>query len=206
MRLKLVCSTQWSVPSGSGCIIRDNSGDTIFAVNANYIDIGAINQFGFDASNTGSASGVRTQCNLQNGQTGNCSTSNSIHVLGNYFHDFSTAIGSCEVNPNGHPAIQMGIHHGPYMTDAQVIGNRITNIGKQSQSKLNGGSGCQTNYGMYIETQGAVIQNNVIVTRLVGVFSTTAPPAREISRTTPLVARKWPPSSSAEAIATTVHR
>ncbi len=163
VRLKLVCSTQWSVPSGSGCIIRDNSGDTIFAVNANYIDIGAPNQFGFDGSNTSYASGVRTQCNIANGGTGNCTTGNSIHVLGNYFHDLSTAIGSCEVNPNGHPAIQIGIHHGPYVTDTQVIGNRITNIGLQSQSKLNGGAGCQTYYGMYIETQGAMIQNNIIV-------------------------------------------
>ncbi len=163
VRLKLVCDTQWSVPSGSGCIIRDSSGNAIFTVNANNIDIGAPNQFGFDGSNTSFASGVRTQCNIASGSTGNCSTANSIHVLGNYFHDLSTAIPSCEVNPNGHPAIQMGIHHGPFMTDTQVIGNRITNIGLQSQSKLNGGAGCQTYYGMYIETQQALIYNNVIV-------------------------------------------
>lgn len=163
VRLVLKCTQQWSVPSSAGCKLRNaGGGDNIMSVTANNIDVGADNQFGFDMSNPALSYAITLPCNIPTGSTGNCSTGNSVHILGNYIHDLSSSISSCEVNPNGHPAISFNNHHGPYMSDAQVIGNRITNIGSQSLSKLNGGPGCYNYYAMYIETHQATVQNNVI--------------------------------------------
>lgn len=159
IRVKLVCDTQWTVPSSAGCLIRDASGGGVLAVTANNVDIGAGNQFGFDMSNPQLAYGITIPCNIQG--TGNCSTGNSVHLLGNYLHDLSSAITQCEVNPNGHPAISFNNHHGPYMTDAQMIGNRLTDIGPQNLSSLNGGPGCFNYYGVYFETAQGLIYNNI---------------------------------------------
>lgn len=162
IRLKLACDTQWSVPSSTGCLLRNPSGDALVAIAANNTDIGALNQFGFDMSNPNLSYGiVGPNCNLPSGTVGQCSAGQNVSYLGNYLHDISSSIGVCEVNPNGHPAMTGQNHHGPYQVGFKIIGNRITNIGNQALSRLNGGPGCINYYGMYVTGQ-VVIENNLL--------------------------------------------
>jgi hypothetical protein len=162
-RLKIVCDTQWSVPSGSGCLLRNSSGDTGIAVNTNNVDIGGLNQFGFDYSNINHAYGITLPCGgLSHMSTGTCTTGNSVNILGNYLHDLSQTT-PCEVNPAGHPGIVVNNNHGAKMDNVTIIGNRESNLGPQSQSRLNGGPGCFNYYGMYISSSGVKVQNNIAV-------------------------------------------
>ncbi len=102
--LKLVCDTQWSVPSGSGCILRNSAGEGGIGVIVNNVEVGAINQFGFDISNSNHYYGLYVPCiGLPHISTGTCQSGNNVHLLGNYLHDLSQTL-PCEVNPNGHPA------------------------------------------------------------------------------------------------------
>ncbi len=175
VRLKIVCDAQWSVPSGSGCLIRTSSTDgsaVMVAIQNDNVDFGALNQFGFDLSHPqSSAYGMSGTCDATDHTPGHCPHGNSFHFLGNYVHDMSTQLTSCSVNPIGYPGIgPFPNRHGPYVSDTQIIGNRVTNIGPQNLSKLNGGNGgggggrggCLNYYGMYIMGQQAIIQNNII--------------------------------------------
>lgn len=163
VRLVLKCASQWSVPSSSGCLLRDSNGSNLVTVTANNIDVGAVGLLGFDMTLNGALGyAIVLPCNIDN-TPGNCSTGNSVHLLGNYIHDLSNTINPCEVNPSGHPAVAFNNHHGPYMSDGQFIGNRVTNIGNQSLSALNGGPGCQNYYGIYAETMQIKVQNNVFI-------------------------------------------
>jgi hypothetical protein len=162
-RLKLACDAQWSVPSGSGCLLRNSAGDTGIAVTTNNVDIGAINQYGFDYSNSNRAYGIVLPCGgLPHISTGTCTTGNNVNLLGNYLHDLSQ-VSPCEVNPAGHPGIVVNNNHGAKMDNVAIIGNRESNLGPQAQSQLNGGPGCINYYGMYISSSGVRVQNNIAV-------------------------------------------
>src|SRR5262249_36281776 len=52
--------------------------------------------------------------------------------------------------------------NGTLMTDSQVIGNRVSNIGDQSKAIRNGGT-CNQDHGIYVSTNAAVVENNVIL-------------------------------------------
>jgi hypothetical protein len=185
VRLKIVCDTQWSVPSGSGCLIRSPNSNAMVGIQANNVDFGAPDRFGFDISNTNLAYGITSVCDATDHTPGHCSLANSAHILGNYIHDMSTSISQCEVNPRGHAAIIIPNRHGPYISDLQLIGNRISNIGPQALSKLNGGPGCFNYYGMYIMTQQSIIQNNVIInTAGYGIHAYSSPCQTVISNNT----------------------
>ena len=176
VRLKIVCDTQWSVPSSSGCLIRTSNTTSnavaMVAIQANNVDFGALNQFGFDMSHPASnAYGMSGTCNATDHAPGHCPNGNSFHFLGNYVHDMSTQVSICVVNPVGYPGLgPFPNRHGPFVSDAQIIGNRVTTIGPQALSKLNGGSGgggggrggCLNYYGMYLMGQQYLIQNNII--------------------------------------------
>ena len=163
VRLALVCDSQWSVPSGSGCLIRNSSNQTGITVTTNYVDVGAIGQHGFDISNTNDAYGIEVVCGLGNTVYGPCPTGNSVHVLGNYVHDMSQEI-PCPLQPNGKDGIQYGNQHGGTSTDGQVIGNRVSNIGPQSQSRFGGNGSCgNVHHGIYASNGPLRIENNILL-------------------------------------------
>jgi hypothetical protein len=159
-RLVLKCTTQWSVPSGSGCLLRNNGGTNgAIEIIANNVDVN-----GFDYSNAGGGFGIFAYCN---GTTsGQCVAGNSVHIVNNYMHD----IGQTVVDGLGGPGcpsaggILAGPRHGTtaFQTDLQVIGNRVSNFGLQSKAPRNGGS-CNFAHGIYISNPGSVVENNVVV-------------------------------------------
>lgn len=158
VRLVIDCTNKWTVPSSGGC----HSG--VITVTTNNVSIGTISGFGFDISIPNQYSDA---VNVPIGGIahiggGNSTTGNSVHILGNYFHDMSQVV-PCLVNPNGTQAISFNNNHGAFMTDGQVIGNRFSNLGPASQSKLNGGPGCYNNYGMYISSASVRVEYNVMM-------------------------------------------
>jgi hypothetical protein len=145
-RLALQCTQQWTV-GGSNCRLG------FMVTSANNVDIGKLNKFGFEYTNPSAYTAVNlnTPCAAGSGQ---CSSGNSIHVLGNYFHDIAqSAAGGC---PSA-GAILMTNAHGVSVTDTQVIGNVIDHYGTYPPS-----SGCYVAHGMYITTSGGQVYNNIV--------------------------------------------
>lgn len=163
--LKIVCDTQWSVPASSGCLLRDASGDTGVVVYTNFVQVGDLNHFGFDFTNTARAYGIVVPCGgLDHISTGTCTTGSGVNLWGNSLHDLSTVgTGVCESNPNGHMGILINNNHGGRMDNVSIVGNRESDIGIQAQSTLNGGAGCINYYGMYISTSGVRVQDNQLI-------------------------------------------
>ncbi len=154
-RLRLQCDAQWSVPSGSGCLIRQNSATYGFEVNGNYVDIA-----GFDFGNAPRAQAALVgACNPAN--NGACPTANGLHVLNNYFHDVGQTVDDGEGAGPGCPKqgmIEAQQHHGASVTGLQIIGNRVSNYGNNA---LKGS--CAYSHGIYVNTSGAVVENNVVL-------------------------------------------
>jgi hypothetical protein len=142
-RVALQCTQQWTV-GGSNCKLG------FMVTTANNVDIGAINRFGFEYTdpNAGYAVDVNWQC----GTNPTCATGNSIHVLGNYFHDVAQNVsGGCELGG----MIEIPNIHGGQSPDAQVIGNVIDHFGKYPNPCGNGSQ------GIYVATAGGQIYNNI---------------------------------------------
>lgn len=95
------------------------------------------------------------------GAAGHSSCLDSVHILGNYIHDLAQNISldSSGCSPFGQApgAILFLNHHGWFVNDARFIGNTIINYGPLPNPACNTGPN-----GMYIDTQGAVVQNNLI--------------------------------------------
>lgn len=149
-RLVVQCSTQWSVPSGSGCLLRNASAAVGIQVTANNVDVA-----GFDYSNATHEAGIVSYCVSASGP---CPLGNSVHVLDNYIHDLATdhcpQFGAIYAGPQNHvPAFQ---------TDFQVVGNRIQHYGDTTTYPRNGGT-CNLGHGLYINNAGSIIDSNVIV-------------------------------------------
>src|SRR3984893_6222920 len=141
-RLVLQCTTQWSV-GGSNCRLG------FMVTTASNVDIGARNKFGFEYTdpNAGYAVDVNWQCG-----PGTCATGNSIHVLGNYFHDISQNVaGGCPLAG----ALLITNTHGALSPDAQVIGNVVDHYGKFPNPCGNGAQ------GIYVSTAGGQVYNNI---------------------------------------------
>jgi hypothetical protein len=157
-RFRIECDTQWSVPSGSGCLLRNSSSSGGMIANANNVDI-----VGFDYTNPNSAVGAEARCTVTSGQ---CPQGNSVHLINNYLHDIGQNIND-DLGGPGCPsfgAIFVGsTRHSPaFQTDIQIIGNRISNYGDQTKAPRNGGS-CNFTQGIYANTPGAVIENNIVI-------------------------------------------
>jgi hypothetical protein len=142
-RLALRCTQQWSV-GGNNCRLG------FMVTTASNVDIGALNRFGFEYTNpnAGSAVDVNWQC----GNNPTCATGNSIHVLGNYFHDVAQNVsGGCPLAG----MILIPNIHGGHSPDAQVIGNVIDHFGKFPNPCGNGAQ------GIYVATAGGQVYNNI---------------------------------------------
>lgn len=96
------------------------------------------------------------------GSMGHSTCLDSVHIIGNYIHDLAQNISldSSGCSPFGQApgAVLLLNHHGWYVNDTQVIGNTIFRYGPPSNPNCNTGPN-----GLYIDTQGAIIQNNLIV-------------------------------------------
>jgi hypothetical protein len=95
------------------------------------------------------------------GPAGHSTCLDSVHIIGNYIHDLAQNISldSSGCSPFGQApgAILFLNHHGWYVNDAKFIGNTIINYGPMPNTACNTGPN-----GMYIDTQGATVQNNLI--------------------------------------------
>jgi hypothetical protein len=102
------------------------------------------------------------------GSAGHSACLDSVHIVGNYIHDLNQTVpvdaNGCNIRGTGPAAILILNHHFMYVDDLQVTGNFIKNFGPPNYPLSCNAS----NYGMYIDTQNATIENNVIVH--VGVF------------------------------------
>jgi len=126
--------------------------------NANNVDI-----VGFDYTNPNSSMGAEARCTATSGQ---CPQGNSVHLINNYLHDIGQNVNDSLGGP-GCPsfgAIFAGsTRHSPaFQTDIQIIGNRISNYGDQTKAPRNGGS-CNYAHGIYSNTVGSVIENNIVI-------------------------------------------
>lgn len=159
-RFILKCDAPWSVPTGSGCLVRNNGANGGISILANNVDVQ-----GFDFTSPGQVVGIVNNCTPNNLASGNCPTGNSVHIIDNYLHDIAqTANDGGVTGCVSFGAIYVGsTNHGTaYQNDVQIIGNRISNYGLQSLAQRNGGS-CNLTHGIYSNTPNVVIQNNVII-------------------------------------------
>lgn len=146
-RLVLQCTQQWTV-GGSNCRLG------FMVTKASNVDIGALNKFGFEYTdpNAGYAVDVNWQCNSGGSPQPTCQWGNSIHVLGNYFHDVAQNVaGGCPLAG----MIEIPNSHGSTSPDAQIIGNVIDHFGKYPSPCGNGAQ------GIYIATAGGKVYNNI---------------------------------------------
>jgi hypothetical protein len=157
-RLVIKCTAGWSVPSGSGCLLRGGAREGV-VVTANNVDV-----IGFDIGNNASEFfGLLADCNP--GVNGPCATGNSVHFINNYVHDIAqTADSNLGFGPGcpSEGAIAGQQHHGANITDFQVIGNRVSNYGNTALGIRNGGR-CNQAQGIYPDASGAIIQNNIVL-------------------------------------------
>jgi hypothetical protein len=153
VRLVLQCTAQLVVGGANNCRGMQ------FTINkANYIDIGALPNFGFEYSNAAAGSAVND--NYQCGSNPTCTWGNSIHVFGNYFHDIGQTVNDASRGfgcPSG-GAIQIPNAHGATVTDIQVIGNVIDHFGVTPPPN----SSCNGAHGIYIATAGGIVENNIV--------------------------------------------
>jgi hypothetical protein len=144
-RLVLQCTAPWT--AATHCKMAGN----FFITSANNVDIGAIPQLGFEYTNPNDdvALDVVYQC----GTSPTCTSGNSIHVLGNYFHDVAQNVsGGCPLAG----MIEIPNAHGRTVSDTRVIGNMIDHFG------LSPNNSCNTAQGIYILTAGGTVQNNIV--------------------------------------------
>jgi hypothetical protein len=179
-RFRIQCDSPWSVPSGSGCLLRNSSSSGGLIANANNVDI-----VGFDYTNPNSYLGAEARCTATSGQ---CPAGNSVHIISNYLHDIAQNVNDSQGGP-GCPsfgAIYVGStkHSTAYQTDVQIIGNRISNYGDQSKARRNGGA-CNFSHGIYSNTAGVVIENNIVIQAITyGIHLYSAPCNSVISNNT----------------------
>jgi hypothetical protein len=144
-RLVLQCTAPWT--ADVHCKMAGN----FFVTSANNVDIGAMPQLGFEYTNPNDdiALDVVYQC----GSSLTCASGNSIHVLGNYFHDVGQNVsGGCPLAG----MIEIPNSHGKTLTDTRVIGNLIDHFGTSPNNS------CNVAQGIYILTGGAIVQNNIV--------------------------------------------
>ena len=158
-RFRVQCDAQWSVPSGSGCLLR-GSALTGVANIGNNVDVA-----GFDIGNVpGEIQGMVAVCTNPTAN-GPCASANSTHFINNYVHDIAQTAVDSEGHGAGCPgsgAILGQQHHGSSLTDFRVIGNRVSHYANTALSPANGG-GCRWAHGIYVNTPGAMVQNNVVL-------------------------------------------
>ena len=170
VRLIIQCDQKWQCKIGGGTYG--------FLVVANNVDI-----TGFDIGNTaGMAAGVMS---VTTAHTGLSTMGNSLHVVGNYIHDF----GSSAYGPEGTGCPQTGAisfnnHHGAYMTDQQAIGNFITRMGRYPFLS------CHNTHGIYANTSAPIVENNIIAqVPTAGIMIATAGCGAKVSNNTVMSAQ-----------------
>jgi hypothetical protein len=149
VRLVVKCSAQWTAGGSTGC-----RGLGWLVTSANNVDIGALDQFGFEYTDPNAQVGV--DVSWQCGTAGTCSSGNGIYVLGNYLHDIGQNATGEGVGCPYAGAILAPTGHGHTITDFRAIGNQIDHFG------INGGNTCNAAHGIYVASANGIIQNNVI--------------------------------------------
>ncbi|MGA9800603.1 MAG: right-handed parallel beta-helix repeat-containing protein [Terriglobales bacterium] len=149
VRLVLKCTAQWTAGGSTGC-----RGLGWLVTSANNVDIGAIDQYGFEYTDPNAQVGV--DVSWQCGTAGTCASGNGIHVLGNYLHDIGQNASGEGVGCPYSGAILAPTGHGHTISGFQAIGNLIDHFG------ANGGSSCAAAHGIYIASAGGTVQNNII--------------------------------------------
>src|ERR1700722_4945840 len=146
VRLVIQCDTALS------CLIRNTSARYFFENDGNNVDI-----VGFDAGNGPNVQAALIgACNPA--ANGPCPTSNSFHILNNYFHDVAQTSDDGQGQGPGctlQGMIEIQQHHGASVTDLQIIGNWVDNYAGHAPT-------CQNSHGIYVNSQGGKIQNNLI--------------------------------------------
>ena len=145
VRLALKCTEQL-VPGGN----NNCRGIQFNTYNTNNVDIGALPLRGFEYTNPSGEVAVNDVAQCTIGTT--CPNGNSIHALGNYWHDIGQS------NSGGCPssgAFLVG-QHGHPSTDIQAIGNIVDHYGTFPNTS------CNQAHGLYIIAIGAIIQNNIV--------------------------------------------
>ena len=146
-RLVIKCNAQWTVGGSTGCKTTGHWNIT----GANFVDLGAINKFGFEY--TSSSDGVGIDGIWQCGTATTCAVGNSIHIIGNYMHDIAqTNAGGCPFSA----AILIPPGHGRTLTDIEVIGNLVDHFG------IFPNSGCSSAQGIYIASSGGQVYDNIV--------------------------------------------
>lgn len=146
-RLIFKCTGQWTVGGSTGC-----EGVSFFVNAANNVDIGAVGKLGFTFTNASATTAVDViwQC----GTTATtCTSGNSIHVLGNYFHDIGQSVS------NGCPfgaAIEIPNQHGKFVSDTLVDGNLVDHYGVYPNTT------CNSAQGIYVLSDGGTVRNNIV--------------------------------------------
>ena len=160
VRLVLQCDVPWSVPSGSGCLLRGSGSTQGISVETNNVDV-----VGFDYGNLPNAfTGIGNFCSAAEGP-GPCAQGNSVHILGNYVHDIGQTANDQGAGGIGCPGaergsgIDIGRHGGYSETDAQIIGNRVTTIGSQTMKTA---GTCNFTHGIYMDTANGITENNIV--------------------------------------------
>jgi len=145
VRFRIQCDNALS------CLIRNGTNGFIID-GANNVDV-----VGFDIGNAPNAAwaiGV-----IYEGSSVQSTSGNSVHMLNNYGHDIAQTFNG----PFGPGCPDVGMfqannQHGHYVTDAQIIGNRINNYAGTGLCS----DGHRHGAGIYATTIGAVIQNNIV--------------------------------------------
>jgi hypothetical protein len=149
VRLVLKCTAQWTAGGSTGC-----RGLGWLVTSANNVDIGALDQYGFEYTDPNAQVGV--DVSWQCGTAGTCSSGNGIHVLGNYLHDIGQNASGEGVGCPYSGAIMAPTGHGHTITDFRAIGNQIDHFG------ISGGTSCNAAHGIYVASAGGIVQNNII--------------------------------------------
>jgi hypothetical protein len=144
-RMVLKCTVPWT--TGTHCKMAGQ----FFVSSANNVDIGALPQMGFEYTNPSDdqALDVVYQC----GSNPTCTSGNSIHVLGNFFHDIAQGVsGGCPLAG----MIEIPNAHGVSVTDTQVIGNLLDHFGVYPNTT------CNISQIIYVISGGGIVQNNIV--------------------------------------------
>jgi len=150
---------RWQCDTPLSCFIRNGSGGFVVASlsgDANNIDI-----VGFDVGNA--PNGLFGFMAEWTGSAAQSMSGNSVHVIGNYFHDIAqTYNGPYGAGCPDTGMVQFLNQHGHYLKDPQVIGNRLTNFGRPASGGPCPVDGRQHGPGIYIIGTGATIENNIV--------------------------------------------
>ena len=149
-----------------GCVLS-SAAILVTGQNAHHIDFK-----GFGLTSPLSSTGFIMQCGTAYGPDSGSTGCVSIHLIGNYFHDFGTALCSKAGVITSAIGTAATIAAGQQIpvVDFQLIGNRVNNVGDNAHAATYP-NGCQFYHGMYLpggKNPGDLIVQNNIISNVIG--------------------------------------